>query len=178
MVTPAPSLDVQSTERWLRDWRAAWDRRDADAVAACCTDDLTWRDPSMTEPLHGLDAARSFFDETVSAFPDFVVDHLQPPCYSLTEPLMTIAYEMAGTMLGPWESLGFAATGRSMRVVALDEYRFRGGLLAEVSTTYDSLGVARQLGLLPPSGGRAERVMARLQHIGAWVQRRQTGAAT
>jgi steroid delta-isomerase-like uncharacterized protein len=178
MVTPAPSLDVPAAELWLSGWREAWDRLDPDAVAACCTDDLIWRDPSLPEPLHGLDAARTFFAETVSAFPDLVVDHVQAPCYSLAEPLMTVAYEMAGTMLGPWESLGVAATGRSMRVGSLDEYRFRDGLLAEVSTTYDSLEVARQLGLLPPSGGRLERVLTRAQHLGAWVQRRQARAAT
>jgi steroid delta-isomerase-like uncharacterized protein len=173
---PAPVLHLDQIEDCLAGWTEAWNRRDADAVAAFCTEDVVWYDPAMAEPLRGRAGAKAFVRETVTAFPDFVVDHLKAPCYSVSEPEMTIAYQMAGTMLGPWEALGFAATGRSMRVSGLDQYRFRDSLLAEITTSYDSLEVARQLGLLPPSGSRIERLAARLQHVGAWVQRRKARA--
>jgi hypothetical protein len=39
-------------------------------------------------------------------------------------------------------------------------------------TYYDSLDMARQIGILPPAGSTAERAMARLQHLQARFQRR------
>lgn len=65
---------------------------------------------------------------------------------------------------------GFAPTGRPLSISGVDEWTFRGELLCGYRTYYDTLDAARQLGIMPASGSRAERTMARLQHIQARVR--------
>jgi hypothetical protein len=76
---------------------------------------------------------------------------------------------MAGTMRGPVD--GLAPTGRPISLVGVDEWTFRGGLLSAYCTYYDTIDAARQLGILPPAGSRTDRIMTRLQHLHAAVQR-------
>jgi hypothetical protein len=77
---------------------------------------------------------------------------------------------MTGTMLGPMDA--FAPTGRKIVVSGVDDWTFKDGLLCSYYSYYDTLDVARQLGIMPQSGSRAARLMARLQHAQARLQRR------
>jgi hypothetical protein len=73
-------------------------------------------------------------------------------------------------MLGPMDV--FAPTGRSVCVDGVDEWTFGGELLCRYRTYYDTIDAARQLGIMPASGTRAERLMSRFQHAQARIQRR------
>jgi hypothetical protein len=84
---------------------------------------------------------------------------------------------MTGTMLGPWEYTNLAATGRRIDVPGVDEWTFSGELMSHYEAYCDSLGVARQLGILPPSGSAADRAMAGIQHLQARLQRRKAQTA-
>jgi steroid delta-isomerase-like uncharacterized protein len=165
-------LDSQFVEDWLGRFTQAWNSHDPDAVLSLCTEDLVWSDPALPQPLRGHLSARRFLESTLEAFPDFRVSDVQPPYVSASEPRMLAQYRLTGTMLGDWEELGFAATGARIDVEGVDEYSFRGELMCRCRTLYDSLGTARQLGILPPAGSRGERLLARVQHVQARFQRR------
>jgi steroid delta-isomerase-like uncharacterized protein len=166
-------LDPAFMQDWAARYLDAWNAGDAEAIAATCTEDVTWYDPALPETVHGRAAVRTFVEQTFRAFPDFHVDEATPPLLSATEPLALAPYRFTGTMKGAWEPLGIAPTGARVEVRGIDEYRFRDGQLFGYVTYYDSLDMARQLGVLPPAGSGADRLMSRLQPLQARFQRRR-----
>ena len=171
------TLDPGFVEEWSRRYLEVWNAHDGDAVAAFCTEYVVWSDPGLPEPITGRGGVRAFVAATARAFPDFHVDELEPPFLSPAEPRVLSPYRMTGTMLGDWEAAGLAATGARIDVIGVDDWTFRDGLLSRYSTYYDSLGMARQLGILPSVGSVGDRVMARVQHAQARLQRRQQSRA-
>lgn len=166
-------LDPAFIADWAPRYLEAWNAGDGDAVASMCSEDVSWDDPALPETAHGRDGVRRFVEQTLRAFPDFHVDETAPPLLSGTEPLALAPYRFSGTMKGPWEPLGMAPTGARVDVRGVDEYRFRDGLLCGYVTYYDSLDMARQLGVLPPQGSGVDRLMTRLQPLQARFQRRR-----
>jgi steroid delta-isomerase-like uncharacterized protein len=167
-----PPLDPSFVEEWGKRYLEAWNSLDADGVAALCTEEVTWSDPGYPEPLRGRDQVRAFVRATERAFPDFRVEELGRPHISAQEPIVLARYRMTGTMLGTWEYTNLAPTGRRIEVLGVDEWTFTRELLSGYRTYYDSLDMARQLGVLPPAGSRVDRAMARFQHLQARLQRR------
>jgi steroid delta-isomerase-like uncharacterized protein len=170
-------LDPAFVEEWGKRYLDAWNSLDADGVAAMCTDDVAWNDPGLPEPAHGREGVRAFVRATARAFADFHVEELGQPYISAEEPRALSRYRMTGTMLGPWAYTNLAATGRRIDVLGVDEWTFSGELMSQYETFYDSLDMARQLGILPPTGSTADRAMAGLQHLQARFQRRKVKGA-
>jgi predicted ester cyclase len=81
------------------------------------------------------------------------------------------AWTMEGTFRGPLDPPGFAPTGRRMKVGGIDLWHMRDGRIADYRAFYDMNDVARQLGLLPVPGSRAERMTVALQRLQARFQR-------
>lgn len=166
-------LDAGFVKEWARRYLEAWNSLDAEAVASMCTDDVIWADPGLSEPAHGREGVREFVEGTARVFPDFHVEEISSPVVSAAEPVVLSRYRMTGTMLGPWEPANLVATGARIDVAGVDEWTFRGELMCNYATYYDSLDMARQLGILPARGSGADRAMARLQHVQARFQRRR-----
>jgi ketosteroid isomerase-like protein len=169
-------VNVDRAERlqeWAASYLAAWNRHDPEGIARYCTEDVVWNDPSLPAPAHGRAGARGFAEATFTAFPDFHVEAPEPALISAHGPRALGPYRITGTMLGPWEPSDVAPTGARIEVAGVDEWTFRGELMSRYTTYYDSLDMARQLGVIPPAGSGAERVMARLQHVQARFQRRR-----
>jgi hypothetical protein len=59
-----------------------------------------------------------------------------------------------------------------MEIEGIDLYEFRDGLVSHYRGRYDLAEVARQLGLAPARGSRAERTMARLQRTAMRLRRK------
>ena len=158
---------------FLTDWAArflrAWNALDGRAVASLCTEEVVWRDPSSPQPFTGRDGVREFVEMIGRAFPDFHVVETAPPYFLPDCPRVLSPYRMTGTVLGPMNA--FAPSGRKISVSGVDDWTFKDGLLCSYDSYYDTLAVARQLGIMPPSGSRAERLMARVQHAQARLQR-------
>jgi steroid delta-isomerase-like uncharacterized protein len=175
----AADAPVLLDDALLADWAAkflkAWNALDPEAVASLCTEDILWSDPSTPQPLSGHDGVREFVELTATALPDFHVIETAPPYFSPGSTRVLSPYRMTGTMLGPMS--GFAPTGRTIAVDGVDDWTFRDGLLCSYTSHYDTLDVTRQLGIMPAEGSRAERLMVRLQHAQARVQRRRARAA-
>jgi steroid delta-isomerase-like uncharacterized protein len=166
-------VDPHFVEDWSKRYVQAWNALDADGVAELCTEDVVWNDPGLPETARGREAVRAFVRASARAFPDFHVEELGQPYMSVDEPRVLSRYRMTGTMLGPWDYTNLAATGRRIDVLGIDEWTFSGELLSHYQACYDSLDMARQLGILPPVGSAPDRAMAALQHLQARFQRRK-----
>ena len=46
-------VTTEQVQRWLDDYRKAWETRDADAAAALFTEDATYREQPYEEPYRG-----------------------------------------------------------------------------------------------------------------------------
>jgi len=80
---------------------------------------------------------------------------------------------MRGMMTGLLDPPGFAPTGRAMEIEGVDLWTMRDGRIARYRAFYDMNEVARQLGIAPASGSRAERAMVWLQRVQARLMRRR-----
>lgn len=169
----ATQLDPAFVEDWSKRYLDAWLSLDADAVAALCSEDVVWNDPGLPEAVHGRQGVREFVRATAESLPDFHVEELGKPCLSPEEPRALSRYRMTGTMRGRWPYTDLAPTGRRIVVLGVDEWTFDGELMSHYTTYYDSLDMARQLGIMPPAGSAADRAMAGLQHLQARFQRRK-----
>ena len=160
-------LDPAFLQEWADRNIAAWDALDAEAVADTCTDDIVWIDPSVPYPVRGRKELVKLINNFATSYPDLKIDRTSAPIPSPVEPLAIGRYTMTGTLTRDWPYTGLAATGLSMEVRCVDEWRFRDGLLAHNVTIYDCLQTARQLGIVPPPGSIGSKIMNKVQHIRA-----------
>lgn len=141
-------------------------------MAQLITDDIVWMDPALPEPARGIPAVQEFMRVSFRAFPDLHFGEPNPPHLTVTGDLVSWAWTMEGTMRGPVEPPGFAPTGRRMRMDGVDLWTMRDGRIARYRAFYDMTELARQLGIMPPAGSRAERAIVTLQRLQARLQRR------
>jgi steroid delta-isomerase-like uncharacterized protein len=166
------TLDPQFAEDFCERYASAWESRDPDRLAALCTEDVVWTDPALREPLHGRDGVRRFATESFRMCPDFTVEHLGGPYIGQGAARILLAYRMSGTMTGPWVFQDMAPTGARFEVEGIDAFDMRDGLIDRYSTFWDTLGMLRQLGVMPAPGSSADRALTRMQHVQARFQRR------
>jgi len=151
---------------------AAWNGFDADAIAQLITEDVTWADPALLEPARGVAAVQEFMRTSARAFPDLRFSERDPPVLAVAGDLVLWGWRMEGTHGGVIDPPGFAPTGRSMRVEGVDRWIMREGRICGYRAFYDMNEVARQLGIAPAPGGRAERAAVALQRLQARFARR------
>jgi steroid delta-isomerase-like uncharacterized protein len=170
-VAEAVAIDPARLREWADRFLDAWNALDAESVASSCAEDVVWTDPSAPKPFIGRAGIREFVQLTGTAFPDLHIVETAPPQLIPDSSKVLSPYRMTGTMVGPLDV--FAPTARKVSIVGVDEWTFRDELLCGYCTYYDTIDAARQLGILPASESRAERLMARLQHAQARLQRRR-----
>ena len=78
-----------------------------------------------------------------------------------------------GTHTGPFVTAAgtIPATGRPIELRICEIYEVRGGKIARLFAYYDSATMMRQLGLLPRTGSRVERVMTAAMGAGIRARR-------
>jgi steroid delta-isomerase-like uncharacterized protein len=154
---------------WLREfgerYTDAWNSRDPEAVAACAHEEVVWIDPALDEPAVGRAAVADFARSSFVSFPDLAFSELGAPALTDDARAAYLPWRMTGTNTGPIDPPGFAATGKSIAVNGFDVWQFRDGLIWRYEAIYDFSAIPRQLGLLPPRGGFAERAMAGAQRL-------------
>ena len=149
---------------------AAWNTNDGDALAALCTEDVEWIDPAAPAPLKGRSEVARFVAFFFDMLPDGRIERIGEPAISLDGRTAYQPWRLTGTNTEPIDPPGFAATGKPVDYLGVDQYRLRGGLLARYRTFYDRVEGMTQLGLLPSPNSRGERAMVTLQRLGSWLR--------
>src|SRR4051794_32898610 len=162
MATDTPTLTA-----FLERYTAAWNGRDASAMAPLLTDDIVWHDPALPEPARGVAAVQEFMCSGWRTFEDLRFSEPDPPFLLSGGDDVAWSWRMQGTMTGPLDPPGFAPTGKAMDVTGVDLWRMREGRIAHFQAFYDMNSVALQLGLVPAPGSGAERMAVRLQRLQA-----------
>lgn len=160
------AAEVPSIE-WIREfvarWLDAWNSHEPDLVLALLADDVEVRDDSWPRTMHGHTDVREFLEALWSGIPDMAFELLDGPYVIPGEPRASFHWRGSGTFTGPMDPPGFAPTGRRFEVDGVDFQEYRTGRIVRLRVACDMMSVARQLGLLPATGTRAERAMAATQ---------------
>jgi len=107
-------------------------------------------------PIEGKESVRAFFAELFAAVPDLVFEAESVMGVDATTAVGQ--WKMRGTFDGgPFQ--GIEPTGRVIDLRGIDVMVFEDGLLRHNTIYYDGLSFARQVGLLPAAGSRADRGM-------------------
>ncbi len=149
---------------------AAVAARDVEAMVAC------WH-PGGREFIRGQvdttapDGVREFFGSLFAAMPDFDMRVLST---TTNKDRAAVRWTATGTFTGT-DFAGFAATGSRVTLEGMDELTVRDGLIAENNAFSDSMAFARQIGVLPPEGSRADLGLQRAFNVRTRTLRRFTG---
>ncbi len=172
----APSVD------WIRDfvarWLDAWNSHQPDRVLALLTEDVEARDDSWPKAMRGHADVREFLAGLWRATPDMTFELVTGPYVVPGEACASFHWRGYGTFIGPMEPPGFAPTGRRWEVDGADFHEYREGRISKLRVVFDLMTVSRQLGVMPPSGSRAERTMAAAQRGMVRLQRRRRHSPT
>ena len=158
-----------ASDAWLREFATryleAWSMLDPDAVVAHVAEDVIWHDPALAEPARGRAGVADFVRQSARGFPDMTFAERGDPAIAEGGRVAYAPWLMTATNTGPIDPPGLAPTGKRIEVRGIDVWQFRDGLIWRYEASYDFAGVGRQLGLMPPRGGRAERMMVRAQRL-------------
>lgn len=106
----------------------------------------------------GRDAIVAFFEEMFAAVPDA---RLEVRRVVAEGNVAAVEWTMRGTFDGgPFQ--GIRPTGKRVEIDGVDVIELRDGLQYRNSIYYDGATFARQIGMLPPLGSRADRFMLAL----------------
>jgi steroid delta-isomerase-like uncharacterized protein len=105
--------------------------------------------------IRGHDAVRAFFRDLFAAFPDFTITVDRIVADDTTA---AVQWHAAGTFTGgPFQ--GITSTGRRVEIRGVDVMEIADGLVQHNTIYYDGATFARQVGLLPSLGSRADQAM-------------------
>jgi steroid delta-isomerase-like uncharacterized protein len=111
------------------------------------------------------DDVRAFLTELHGAFPDLAWEVLDLIGSEGTN-RVAVRWRAKGTFAGPGTFQGFVANGAHLEMEGCDILTFSAAEQLERLEAYiDSGDVARQLGVLPPTGSRAETNLTRLANV-------------
>jgi hypothetical protein len=132
------------TDRGLAAWRA----RDADAYAACYSDDAIITAPGGMEA-HGPDGAKMFMDAWCAAFPDneITIEHEH-----VAGSVVTQEGIFSGTHTGNLHTADgqtIAPTGRHVNAGYVDVFEIDGDVITSDRLMFDRLELLTQLGVVP-----------------------------
>jgi steroid delta-isomerase-like uncharacterized protein len=137
--------------------RAAFDavsRKDPDGIVATGAPGFVDDFVAIGE-MRGHDAVRAFFSELFAAFPDFTMTLGR---IVADDTAAVVQWHAAGTFTGgPFQ--GIAPTGRRVEIRGVDVMEIADGLIQYSTIYYDGATFARQIGLLPALGSRADQAL-------------------
>jgi steroid delta-isomerase-like uncharacterized protein len=114
------------------------------ALDEAIADEIVSYDPSEPGPLRGREAYRAGVEAYLNAFPG-----MQARVEDQVEEGDTVATRWTVTGTHGGELLGLPPTGKEVAFTGIDIHRIENGRIVEEWTSWDALGLMRQLGLLP-----------------------------
>jgi len=148
------AIDAAETARIAEAYFDAIARHDVEAAVEM------WK-PGGRENVRGQvdttapDGVREFLTGIIAPFPDLRFRVVET---TVQDDRAAVRWEATGTFTGaPFQ--GVEPTGAPLRIEGTDVLIVRDGLIVENNAYADGMGIARQIGLLPPEGSKAEGTM-------------------
>ena len=135
--------DMKETAR--RKFEDLWNKRQETLIEELFAPDFVGHDPSTAEPIRGVEGYREWMHAMIRGVPDLQFEVHE---YVAEGAAVVVRWTLRGTQRGEWS--GIPPTNRPVEITGMTLYRAVGGKLAEMYNEFDSLGLMRQLGLLPP----------------------------
>jgi len=136
-------------------------RQDLDAAIAVWKPGAVDRlvgDRELTAP----DGIRAYFGEVFAAFPDFALSIIE---ISASKGRAAVRWRADATFAGPGSFYGFAANHARITIEGCDVVTVEDGLIVHNDAYIDSGDIARQLGVLPANGSRAQQRIAKVSNL-------------
>jgi glyoxylase-like metal-dependent hydrolase (beta-lactamase superfamily II)/predicted ester cyclase len=149
---------MSSTGEIARRYFAALGAHDLDAAVACWAPGAVDRLVGAEE-LIAPDGIRRYFGALFAAFPDFDLEVLE---VTANRGRAAVRWRARGTFAGPGDFQGFVPNGARVTLEGCDIVTAQDDLITHNDAYIDSGDVARQLGVLPPAGSRAEARLTKL----------------
>ncbi len=108
------------------------------------------------------DGIRQYFTDIFAAFPDFRFEILDT---TTARSRCAVRWRAQGTFAGPGRFQGFAPNGAKLDLEGCDVVTVADDLIQRNDAYLDSGDIARQLGLLPATGSKAEARLAKLANV-------------
>jgi steroid delta-isomerase-like uncharacterized protein len=163
--------DVQGLmDRWV----AAWNEHDAEAMAACLSDDVLYVDPgARPDPvMRGPEAVKDFARRLWRSSPDLTFEVVEL-FVSDDERVVTMHWRTRGTFTEPLDPPGFAPTGGEIAMEGYDRNEVDDGLFVKHQAFYDQFALGSQIGALPEPGSLGEKLGLFMQRLAAKRMRRK-----
>jgi glyoxylase-like metal-dependent hydrolase (beta-lactamase superfamily II)/predicted ester cyclase len=146
-------ITKSSPESVARRYFEAIDARDLDGAVALWADGGRDNVRGQVDVL-APDGVRDFLGELLEAIPD-----LDFAVVSTTteEDRCAVQWRLAGTFAGPGSLGGIAPTGDRVSIEGVDLLRVSDGLIQGNDAFPDSIGLPRQIGMMPAQGSRADQ---------------------
>lgn len=150
----------------------ALNEHDADKIIALHTPEAVWEDPDLTAPVKGRAAIAVRLATMFRAFSDLQYPMDEVEIYTAESGRVVARWHAVGTMTGPLDPPGFAATGKKVSITGACFYEFEDGLIARHTILYDTTGLLRQAGIMPASGSAPAKFAAGLQRAAVGIAKR------
>jgi len=127
-----------------------------------------WYGPEMRGDIHGvtgpIDRAGliEYFDSLYAAIPDFQLDILD---LVAEDDKAVVRWHVTGTFAGPGTFQGLEPNGARMDIEGCDFVTVKDGKVHYIDAYTDNATIARQLGVLPPAGSKAEAQMTKVMNV-------------
>jgi glyoxylase-like metal-dependent hydrolase (beta-lactamase superfamily II)/predicted ester cyclase len=119
------------------------------------------------------DGIREYFGSLFDAFPDFTLEIVELMTY---RGRCTVRWRAHATFAGPGRFQGFEPNGARVSFEGCDVLTITDGVITHNDAYVDTADVARQLGLLPAAGSRAEAFLAAAANVRTRLHRAVYGA--
>jgi ketosteroid isomerase-like protein len=119
---------------------------------------------TMTVP----DGQRAFFTGFFDAFHDWNVEILDITCEG---DVAIVHWRLTAGFTGPGKFDGFAHTGAKGTIQGCDRLIIRDGKIVHLDAYFDTTEMARAIGLMPPAGSGADKMMKVMVNLQTRIKR-------
>lgn len=173
-MTTQSTMTRQQMVDLAAEWDNAWADRDVERLIALYTPDAVWEDPSYDSPIVGHADLRAFFSGIMAAIPD--VSIRQEVVFAEDGATQCATqWRCTGTVTGRVPHTPFSPTGDRVEYTGVAVISIRDGKCSHVRQYADVVTLQRQMGMMPISGSRGERVLMRLQALSAKRRMKRNG---
>lgn len=142
-------MSVEENLKIVEEWAEAISARDLNHVLGMYAEDIVSHDPSLPEPVRGIEGHRAWEAPLFEAFGEgrvTVVNSFGQGDWVAAEEIFEVTH--TGRLVTP-DGSEVPPTNKTAKGPLVEVFRIEGGKIAEVHAYYDRLGLMAQLGLAP-----------------------------